>query len=256
MDLDVDVLVVGAGPGGSTAARYAALGGARTLLIEKRTEIGTPVRCGEGVAKRWLDEVGLEPSKAFIAHEVDGAGKTLTPGLIDCHVHLCFDGSADFAGEAREMTNDAVATVKAVRNAARNLEHGVTTVRDLGGLGVVSIEVARAVARGGRLTIKNTFVIHPSCNRSMATKTRAELARTLGLSLPGAQAREALSKLSMAQLRVLANKHGVKVKGRIEEGVFFWSENERKPPTKRQYVNALAKVLTAEDLKKEIARMR
>jgi len=114
----------------------------------------------------------------------------------------------------------------------------------------------RAVARGGRLTIKNTFVIHPSCNRSMATKTRAELARTLGLSLPGAQAREALSKLSMAQLRVLANKHGVKVKGRIEEGVFFWSENERKPPTKRQYVNALAKVLTAEDLKKEIARMR
>lgn len=79
---------------------------------------------------------------------MDGAGKTVTPGLIDCHVHLCFDGSADFAGEAREMTNDAVATVKAVRNAGRNLEHGVTTVRDLGGLGVVSIEVARAVERG------------------------------------------------------------------------------------------------------------
>ncbi|MGQ0796982.1 MAG: FAD-dependent oxidoreductase, partial [Methanobacteriota archaeon] len=56
MDREVDVLVVGAGPGGSTAARYAAIGGARTLLIEKRTEIGTPVRCGEGVAKRWLEE--------------------------------------------------------------------------------------------------------------------------------------------------------------------------------------------------------
>ena len=40
----VDVLVVGAGPSGSTAARHAALGGAKTLLIEKRSEIGTPVR--------------------------------------------------------------------------------------------------------------------------------------------------------------------------------------------------------------------
>ena len=78
MPEEFDVLVVGAGPSGSTAARHAALGGARTLMIEKRTEIGTPVRCGEGVAKRWLDEVGLEPSKAFIAHEVDGA-KVGTP---------------------------------------------------------------------------------------------------------------------------------------------------------------------------------
>ena len=96
----------------------------------------------------WVGAHARAPREARAAHEVDGAGKTLTPGLIDCHVHLCFDGSADFAGEAREMTNDAVATVKAVRNAARNLEHGVTTVRDLGAPGVVSIEVARAVDRG------------------------------------------------------------------------------------------------------------
>jgi len=73
MDRAVDVVVIGAGPGGSTAARYAALGGAKTLLLEKRTEIGTPVRCGEGVAKRWLEEIGLSPSRAFIAHEVEGA---------------------------------------------------------------------------------------------------------------------------------------------------------------------------------------
>ncbi|TLZ62219.1 MAG: NAD(P)/FAD-dependent oxidoreductase [Methanobacteriota archaeon] len=78
MTEEFDVLVVGAGPSGSTAARHAAMGGARTLLIEKRSEIGTPVRCGEGVAKRWLDEVGLEPSGSFIAHEVDGA-KVVAP---------------------------------------------------------------------------------------------------------------------------------------------------------------------------------
>ena len=31
-----DVVVVGAGPAGSLTARYAAVGGARTLMIEKR----------------------------------------------------------------------------------------------------------------------------------------------------------------------------------------------------------------------------
>jgi digeranylgeranylglycerophospholipid reductase len=44
---DFDVLVVGAGPAGSTAARFAAAGGARTLLLEKSDEVGIPVRCGE-----------------------------------------------------------------------------------------------------------------------------------------------------------------------------------------------------------------
>ena len=68
-----DVLVVGAGPSGSTAARYAALAGCRTLLIEKRAEIGVPVRCGEGIAKGWLEEIGIPPSPKFILHEVRGA---------------------------------------------------------------------------------------------------------------------------------------------------------------------------------------
>ncbi len=42
-----DVVVVGAGPAGSTAARFAAEGGARTLLVDQRPEIGHPVQCGE-----------------------------------------------------------------------------------------------------------------------------------------------------------------------------------------------------------------
>src|SRR2546422_2070678 len=73
MDRQVDVLVVGAGPTGSTAAKYAALGGADVLMIEKRSEIGTPVRCGEGVAKRGLEEIGLTPSPEVIFHEGDRA---------------------------------------------------------------------------------------------------------------------------------------------------------------------------------------
>jgi digeranylgeranylglycerophospholipid reductase len=70
-DLETDVLVVGAGPAGSTAARFAATGGARTVLIEKRQEIGTPVRCGEGIGRGWLESVGLSANPAFVAHEID-----------------------------------------------------------------------------------------------------------------------------------------------------------------------------------------
>ena len=43
----VDVVVVGAGPAGSTAAEHAALNGASVLILEKRTQVGIPVRCGE-----------------------------------------------------------------------------------------------------------------------------------------------------------------------------------------------------------------
>ena len=43
----VEVLVVGAGPAGSTAAEHAALAGAQVLMIERRPVVGVPVRCGE-----------------------------------------------------------------------------------------------------------------------------------------------------------------------------------------------------------------
>jgi imidazolonepropionase-like amidohydrolase len=110
-----------------------------------RTKAGVLVSDGH---VEWTGAHARAPRLARAAAEVDGTGKTLTPGLIDCHVHLCFDGGADFAGEAREMTSDAAAAVKAVRNASRTLERGITTVRDLGGRNDAAIQVANAVDRG------------------------------------------------------------------------------------------------------------
>ncbi|MCI4351166.1 MAG: geranylgeranyl reductase family protein [Thermoplasmata archaeon] len=46
---EFDVVVVGAGPAGATAARFAAEGGATTLLVDRRPELGHPVQCGEFV---------------------------------------------------------------------------------------------------------------------------------------------------------------------------------------------------------------
>lgn len=47
-----DVAVVGSGPAGALAARAAADGGARTLLVDHRREIGQPVQCGEFLPTR------------------------------------------------------------------------------------------------------------------------------------------------------------------------------------------------------------
>ncbi len=67
-----DVVVVGAGPGGSMAAKTAAELGLKVLMVEKRQEIGAPVRCAEGVSKEELSSL-VDVKKAWIAAEVAGA---------------------------------------------------------------------------------------------------------------------------------------------------------------------------------------
>lgn len=46
---ETDILVVGAGPAGSIAAREAAGAGARAILIERKSTVGIPVQCAEYV---------------------------------------------------------------------------------------------------------------------------------------------------------------------------------------------------------------
>jgi digeranylgeranylglycerophospholipid reductase len=85
-EVNVDCLVIGAGPAGSVTAREVARAGWNVLLLEKRPEIGIPVRCGEGISKEVLDLVGLDKEGPYIASEMDGAivispnGSTLTLG--------------------------------------------------------------------------------------------------------------------------------------------------------------------------------
>lgn len=94
----------------------------------------------------WVGSHRRAPRSAATAEEVRVEGVTVTPGLIDCHVHLCFDGGPDFVAEAR--VSEAYAALKCARNAERHLAAGVTTVRDLGGIRHVVPEVAKAIADG------------------------------------------------------------------------------------------------------------
>ncbi len=70
--MNYDVVVIGAGPGGSLAAKTCAERGLSVLLVEKRQEIGAPVRCAEGIGKKDLQKF-VEVDKKFIAAEVVGA---------------------------------------------------------------------------------------------------------------------------------------------------------------------------------------
>lgn len=67
---ECDVLVVGAGPAGSGAARASALAGARTLMIDRKKEIGTPVQCGEVIGLELLKRSGVRvPSSCIVARQ-------------------------------------------------------------------------------------------------------------------------------------------------------------------------------------------
>jgi imidazolonepropionase-like amidohydrolase len=95
----------------------------------------------------WVGAHARAPKVAQAAHQEDGTGHTLMPGLIDAHVHLTASASADFEAEAASL-NDTRRALAAARNASRHLERGVTTVRDLGSVNAVSCDVARAIHAG------------------------------------------------------------------------------------------------------------
>ena len=81
-------------------------------------------------------------------------GGTLLPGLVDVHVHLVASAGPDLAADI--PASEAERTLAAVRNARRQLDAGVTLVRDLGAPGGEVVAVARAIEAGtveGPLTL-------------------------------------------------------------------------------------------------------
>ncbi len=67
-----DAVVVGSGPAGSVTARFAAESGAKVLMIERRSEVGVPVLCGEGISKI-IDDFKVLEGRRWIANNMDGA---------------------------------------------------------------------------------------------------------------------------------------------------------------------------------------
>ena len=72
MSESYDIIIVGAGPGGSIAARECANHGLKTLVVDKRQEIGVPVRCGEGLAETWIRKAKLKYDPSWCLKEIHG----------------------------------------------------------------------------------------------------------------------------------------------------------------------------------------
>ena len=80
--IETDVLVIGAGPAGSSTAKHAALNGAEVILIDKKSEIGAPKRCAEGVSKEGLKKLGIKPNSRWVTKELSGV-RLISPNGTD-----------------------------------------------------------------------------------------------------------------------------------------------------------------------------
>jgi imidazolonepropionase-like amidohydrolase len=78
---------------------------------------------------------------------VSAEGCTIIPGFIDAHVHLVWDGGPD-PNKIIKGQPEAFVTTIAVKNAQHLLRLGITTVRDVGAPGNVSLSIAKAVKAG------------------------------------------------------------------------------------------------------------
>ena len=74
-------------------------------------------------------------------------GQTLLPGFIDCHIHICMDGSPDPV-TAGLSESPIITALKAAQAARRTLMAGVTTVRDMGGKDGIDFGLRQAIDSG------------------------------------------------------------------------------------------------------------
>ncbi len=109
-------------------------------MPEPRTHLDVLVQDG------YIHAIGprLEAADAVV---IDGTQRFLLPGLIDCHVHLCFDASPK---PVEHLLSESWPTtlLKMVRHARQTVERGVTTVRDLGAKNELVIPLRDAIAQG------------------------------------------------------------------------------------------------------------
>lgn len=112
------------------------------------------------VANNLIEQIGpgLSASGATV---IDGGGRTLMPGLIDCHSHLNINGPHGLSSTEGEQTWQDIATV-AVAKGRVFLEEGFTTVRDMGGMAAgLQRQIDAGLVDGPRIYPAGAFIGPP-----------------------------------------------------------------------------------------------
>lgn len=123
MKAKYDVLVIGAGPGGSLAARTAADLGLSVGMVEKRPAVGAPVRCAEGIGKEGLAEFA-KPDPCWISADLrraeivapDGTSMMLESEMAGSKVGYILDRKVfdrELAWQAAEAGADVMVKTRA-----------------------------------------------------------------------------------------------------------------------------------------------
>src|SRR5437773_10547982 len=127
------------------------LSNARAVLISAGALIdgtgSTPLRPGAVLIEG--DRIRAASTRIDVGADVtalDFPDGTITPGLIDCHVHLSDAGLAD--ASVQDHDAPALRVLRMAEHARRTLAAGFTTVRDLGGRDHLEFALRRAAHEG------------------------------------------------------------------------------------------------------------
>ena len=91
-----------------------------------------------------IKEVGANIAIPEGAKVVDLGGKTMLPGIFNCHVHMC----SDAGNGRREQISDASAAIRGIKNLRTLVNSGVTYIRDAGSPHYIDIDLHGAQLRG------------------------------------------------------------------------------------------------------------
>lgn len=119
---------------------------ANILDVESGNSFTGDILCQDGIIVDISSKIAC-PSRAEV---VDLKGKTILPGLFDCHVHLANMESvaAQRAYNPTYINNSCGYTINALRFMEKLIASGITYVRDLGGRDYIQLELREGVKSG------------------------------------------------------------------------------------------------------------
>lgn len=107
-----------------------------------------------------IEDVGRTVDGPSGAEVIDAAGKTVMPGLIDAHVHICFNGDPNLLSALNYPPG--LIQLFGAYNASKTLDAGYTTIRDMGAPFGYALALRKAIemgiARGPRIVAPGRII--------------------------------------------------------------------------------------------------